>query len=100
MNSINVGFIGLGGRGVCLLKDVVLSMEKVSVVSVCDAYEDRARAGAEIVLKATGVAPACESGVSVFLCTRQSGESGYIKEKGIPNGMPFLCSHVKRPKPN
>lgn len=61
MRNINVGFIGLGGRGISLLTTVVLGMENVSVVSVCDAYEDRAKAGAEAVLAAGQSAPACET---------------------------------------
>lgn len=61
MRNVNIGFIGLGGRGIGLLKTVVLAMENVSVVSVCDTYEDRARAGAEAVAAAGQSAPACET---------------------------------------
>ena len=61
MEKINIGFIGLGGRGLGLLKGVVLPMGKASVVSVCDFYEDRAKAGAELVKEATGRMPAYET---------------------------------------
>lgn len=49
MRSINIGIIGLGGRGQSLLKGVILHMEHVQVVGVCDLYEDRAQAGFEAV---------------------------------------------------
>lgn len=61
MEKVNVGFIGLGARGLGLLKDVVLPMAQVSVVAVCDFYEDRAQKGAEAVNEATGMMPACET---------------------------------------
>lgn len=60
MKKIRVGFIGLGARGHDLLRDIVLAMEDVDVVAVCDNYEDRARVGAEIVKQARGMDVACE----------------------------------------
>ena len=60
MDKIKVGFIGLGNRGMGLLKTVVLPMEDVSVVAVCDTYEDRAQAGRDAVKEVKGTEPACE----------------------------------------
>ena len=57
MKDIKVGFIGLGGRGQGLLGDVVLP-QKEQVTAVCDAYEDRARKGAELVVNAGQAEPA------------------------------------------
>ena len=57
MKKIKVGAIGLGARGCSLLKDVILEIEKVEVVSVCDEYQDRAEAGAKIVLEKSGKEP-------------------------------------------
>lgn len=57
MEQIRIGFIGLGQRGMLLLKDVVLAQNE-NVVAVCDLYEDRCRDGAEAVEKACGVRPA------------------------------------------
>ena len=54
MNDIKVAFIGLGCRGLLLLKDVVLPQKQCSVTAVCDAYTDRAEAGAEAVRDAGG----------------------------------------------
>ena len=55
--EIKIGFIGLGGRGLSLLKDVVLAQGE-QVAAVCDAYEDRAKAGAKAVEEAGQSYPA------------------------------------------
>lgn len=49
----NFGFIGLGGRGQGMLKELI-SVEGVKVTAVCDKYDDRANLGAEIVKEVTG----------------------------------------------
>ena len=51
--SANFGFIGLGGRGQGNLREF-LKIPGVNVTAVCDKYEDRAKAGAEIVKEETG----------------------------------------------
>lgn len=57
---IKIGFIGLGNRGIWLLKSAIVERENISVVSVCDAYEDRAKEGAKLVQEATGTEPVWE----------------------------------------
>ena len=57
MENIRIGFVGLGGRGQGLLKDVVLAQGE-QVVAVCDEYEDRAQAGAQHVMDAGQAKPA------------------------------------------
>ena len=57
VEKINVGCIGLGGRGAGTLEWIICKMEGINVVHVCDAYEDRALAGVEIVKKEQGHAP-------------------------------------------
>lgn len=57
MENIKIGFIGLGGRGRGLLKDVVLAQGE-KVVAVCDVYEDRTQMGADIVAEAGQSRPA------------------------------------------
>ena len=42
----NFGFIGLGGRGQSMLRELI-SVEGVKVTAVCDKYDDRANLGAE-----------------------------------------------------
>lgn len=56
MDTIKIGFIGLGGRGMDLLKYCVLSQNK-EVSAVCDVYEDRTAAGVALVKAETGTEP-------------------------------------------
>lgn len=56
MQSVKAGIVGLGGRGIGLLKQIV-KMPDVDIVSVCDLYEDRAKEGADITEKAKKVRP-------------------------------------------
>lgn len=56
MEQIKIGYVGLGGRGQGLLKSVVLAQGE-TVTAVCDVYEDRAMAGAEMVFEAQKVRP-------------------------------------------
>lgn len=55
--SINLGIIGLGGRGYGLLKAVILEEADVNVVGVCDLYEDRTQAAFDLVKEKRGVEP-------------------------------------------
>ena len=48
MEKIKLGYIGLGKRGIGLLKTVILK-QGVFVAAVCDAYADRAQDGADLV---------------------------------------------------
>ena len=57
MKNIKIAFIGLGGRGEMLLKDIVLAQGE-SVVAVCDLYDDRAENGADAVEEKCGKRPA------------------------------------------
>ena len=57
MNPLKLGVIGLGGRGLGLLKDILLPNRKVEVVAVCDLYPDRAEAGAKAVEEKCGKKP-------------------------------------------
>lgn len=56
MEKIQIGMIGLGARGLSLLKDVVLPLGE-SVTAVCDTYQDRTEQGEELVFDATGIRP-------------------------------------------
>ena len=57
--KLNIGFIGLGGRGTGLLQDIVLPREEISVLAVCDKYEDRRENGAKMVREKKGNEPLC-----------------------------------------
>ena len=54
---VNLGIIGLGGRGFGLLCACVLPRKEVRVTAVCDLYADRCDAAAEAVRKAGQPAP-------------------------------------------
>ncbi len=56
MDTIQIGFVGLGCRGASLLKDVVLGQGE-QVTAVCDTYLDRAEKGGELVYEASGMRP-------------------------------------------
>src|SRR5262249_8122526 len=48
---INVGFVGVGGRGMSLLREALRFQESsnsIQIVAVCDVYEKRKRAAAQI----------------------------------------------------
>ena len=54
--TLNVGVIGLGFRGMPQLK-LLLSMEDVNVVAVCDVFADRVEKAQEKVKEARGSVP-------------------------------------------
>lgn len=56
-----VGFIGMGARGIVLLENVLLPMENVKVVAICDKYMDRVEKAAEMIISANGNTPAKET---------------------------------------
>ncbi|MDP4119330.1 MAG: Gfo/Idh/MocA family oxidoreductase, partial [Bacillota bacterium] len=58
-DKLKIGVIGLGGRGYSLLDLVMLEMDDIEVVAVCDKYEDRAKAAADKVKEKRGNTPVC-----------------------------------------
>ena len=57
MEKVRMGVIGCGKRGFGLLKDILLNMDDVEVVAVCDLYEDRVERAAAKVEEKRGVRP-------------------------------------------
>lgn len=57
MKQFKVGIIGLGGRGLDLLKHIVLPRKYVDIVSICDTYEDRVEAAAKAIVEKGGKEP-------------------------------------------
>ena len=55
--KIKVGVVGLGSRGFGILEGIMLPMEDVEIVGVCDLYEYRTKAGADAVEKKYGKRP-------------------------------------------
>lgn len=70
METIKIGYIGLGGRGTWLLKDVVLAQGE-QVVAVCDLYEDRVKEGARLVEEAGQQAPAVYTDYKELLLNKE-----------------------------
>ena len=57
MKTIKFGVIGLGNRGYSMLRSVLLPVEGVEFVAVCDEYADRAEAAAALVEVKKGKRP-------------------------------------------
>ena len=61
--KVKLGLIGLGGRGMGLLKLVFVHHEDVEFTAVCDVYEDRCQEAVEVLEKAVHLTSAdSESG--------------------------------------
>ncbi len=59
MEKVRFGVIGLGGRGYGMMCGNLFRFEDVKITAVCDAYEDRANAGADAVEEKYGERPLC-----------------------------------------
>ena len=55
--ELNVAVVGLGNRGVSLLKHCILPREGVRVAAVCDVYEDRRERAVKLAVEAGRPAP-------------------------------------------
>lgn len=55
--KLRVGVVGLGQRGLSLIKDLLAPMDAIAVTAVCDIYEDRIRNAADCIESKTGVRP-------------------------------------------
>ncbi|MBQ9806004.1 MAG: Gfo/Idh/MocA family oxidoreductase [Clostridia bacterium] len=71
MTTVRLGVIGLGERGSSVLKKILLNMNDVEIVSVCDNYEDRGIAMADIVSEKTGKRP--EIFTDHYTCLQHGG---------------------------
>jgi predicted dehydrogenase len=67
LGKINIGIIGLGERGYSLLKSVILEIDYVDVLGVCDIYEDRTERGFDIVAEKRGNKPVRTNDYKVLL---------------------------------
>lgn len=57
--QLKIGVVGLGGRGTSLLEAVMIPMEDISIIGVCDKYEDRRTHAAQMVKEKKGNEPLC-----------------------------------------
>lgn len=56
-DKLNIGIIGLGGRGYGLMDGVILHMDDIEIVGVCDTYRDRTQNAADKVEQVKGNKP-------------------------------------------
>lgn len=56
-----MGIIGLGCRGMGLLKSVIIAFENIKITSVCDFFEDRTKEAADFIEEKTGERPVTET---------------------------------------
>ena len=67
--ELNVAVVGLGNRGVSLLKHCILPREGVRVAAVCDVYEDRRERAVKLAVEALAVTSPifvyCDSGTGI-----------------------------------
>ena len=75
--KIKLAVIGLGGRGKSMLKNVIVRFDDVEITALCDLYEDRNEAAAEIVREAKGNTPFCTADYKEVLA-RDDVEAVYI----------------------
>ena len=75
-DNVRIGWIGVGGRGTGLLREV-LAVPGAQVVAIYDAMADRAEAAAGIVAESGQPAPALEA-TSAALCARDDVDLVYI----------------------
>ena len=57
MKKIRIGVIGLGQRGSGVINDVILEMDDVEILAVCDEYEDRVQQIVDFVHEKRGAIP-------------------------------------------
>ncbi|MEG0847584.1 MAG: Gfo/Idh/MocA family oxidoreductase [Niameybacter sp.] len=55
--TLNIGLIGAGARGCGLLDGVILHMNDINVIAVCDTYSDRAEGAANRIQETHGNTP-------------------------------------------
>lgn len=68
--NLSVGLIGLGPRGMGLLKENILEMTDVNVAAVCDTYEDRVSQAVQAIEEKSGVRPmATQNYEDILACT-------------------------------
>ena len=56
-DNIQIGLVGLGGRGYGVLEAELMRVTDITITGVCDLYEDRVKKAADLIEKKTGVRP-------------------------------------------
>lgn len=66
-DQINIAFVGVSGRGSGLMNLMLDTMDDVSIIGVCDLYQDRAEAAAKDVFEKRGNRPIVTTDYRYFL---------------------------------
>lgn len=56
-NKVKIGVIGLGSRGLSMLKSVILKFSELEVTALCDTYEDRVEEAVKASNERNGITP-------------------------------------------
>ena len=56
-DNIQIGLVGLGGRGYGVLEAELMRMTDITITGVCDLYVDRVKKAADVRAQKTGVRP-------------------------------------------
>lgn len=56
-DTVTLGLVGLGGRGYGVLESELMHMKDITIIGVCDSYEDRAQKAADLIEEKTGTRP-------------------------------------------
>lgn len=75
--KVKLAVIGLGGRGLSMLKNLILKFDDVEITALCDLYPDRAEGAATVVNEARGTTPFFTTDYKEVLC-RDDVEIVYI----------------------
>ncbi|MBQ7293225.1 MAG: Gfo/Idh/MocA family oxidoreductase [Clostridia bacterium] len=76
-DKVKLAVIGLGGRGLSMIKSVISKFEDVEIVAVCDLYPDRNEAAAAQVEELMGNKPVYSTDYNEIL-SREDVEAVYI----------------------
>lgn len=49
--ELKIGVVGVGGRGTGVIRDTLLSIERIRITAVCDVYKDRMKDAADMIEK-------------------------------------------------
>jgi len=66
MDKVRALFVGLGGRGIGCL-ELLLTMNDVEVIAVCDSYEDRLAEGVKLIEEKKGNTPVASTDYRVLM---------------------------------
>ena len=88
---LKIGIIGLGGRGFGLLQDVILEMDEIDVVAVCDCYDDRMDRAAKKVEMVKGNKPFATNDYKTLIA-HEAVEAVVVASSWADHIEPAICA--------